>query len=142
MQFSSQINKFQTLGTYDYKFDEAENVIANSASAEFSYNYLSLPLMNSVYDNTSIESYYDVNFTEFVPVKAEPVIGETATIDSNVSLIEENSLLRDKINELISKSFPQSPSTQHQQDIFNMFFVLDQKHGLKNYIKVNYKSDI
>jgi len=47
-----------------------------------------------------------------------------------------------KINELISKSFPQSPSTQHQQDIFNMFFVLDQKHGLKNYIKVNYKSDI
>jgi len=106
MEFSSQINKFQTLGAYEYKFDEAENVIANSASIEFSYNYLSLPLLNSVYDNASIESYYDVNFVEFVPVKAEPIVSEseTAAVESNTTLIEENALLKEKIDELISRS--------------------------------------
>lgn len=108
MEFSPQINKFQTLGTYNYKFDEVGNVIANSASAEFSYNYLCLPLMDSVYDNQSIESYYDVNFVEFVP----PEVTEEAELaqenedvaQQNAVLEQENIALKSQIDELVAAS--------------------------------------
>jgi len=105
MDFSAQINTFRSLGVYEYKFDEVGNVIANSSSLEFSYNYLALPLLNSVYDVESIKSYYDINFTEFVPIQEEEIQVETTeTQQQNSQLTEENTQLRATIDELIESS--------------------------------------
>jgi len=107
MAFSSQINQFQTLGTYEYKFDEVGNVIANSSSAMFQYNYLSLPLMNSVYDSKAIESYYSVEFEEFLP--AEEEVGETEIqpsvfVEELENVKAENEELKERLENLILAS--------------------------------------
>jgi len=117
MEFSSQIDQFQTAGAYDYKFDEVGNVIANSSSAIFQYNYLCLPLMDVVYDPKSIESYYNVEFEEFLP--AEETIDETETQPSifteeleNVKA--ENEELKTKLDDLVLASEESSTEAERQ----------------------------
>jgi len=129
MEFNNQINKFQTLGLYDYKFDEVGNVIANSASAEFSYNYLALPLRDMVYDTQSITAYYDVDFTEFVPALV-PVSATDTTINStaNQDLITENNQLKSKIDDLIQLS--ESNSAVAKNDAIKRV-ILDLRIALK-----------
>ena len=124
MEFSVPINQFQTLGIYNYKFDEVGNVIADSSSMEFSYNYLSLPLWNSNYDNNEIESYYNVNFVEFIApspiIESGSLGGETTvpnlseTLSTNQQLSEENAALTDRINELVSLSEEDSSVAQNE----------------------------
>lgn len=116
MDFSVQINKFKTLGEYDYKFDEVGNVIVNSSSAEFSYNYLSLPLLDFYYDNKAVESYYDVNFTEFIPVKTNvsPVVNTEEIQQNNQQLLEENTKLKQKIEEFVQLSETDSSISENE----------------------------
>lgn len=133
MEFSPQINKFQTLGTYDYKFDEVGNVIASSASAEFSYNYLALPLRDAVYDTTAIESYYDVNFVEFVP----PDVAETAEeqdaaneamLQENAALTKENAELKSQLDDLVASS-EDDPSAAQKEAMKQVIIDLRIKLG-------------
>ena len=132
MEFTSQINKFQTAGLYNYKFDEAGNVISNSASADFSYHYLSLPLLNSVYDNKAIASYYDINFSEFVipPTKPDATISinSETTRQSNQQLVVENEQLKTKINDLVILS--ESDSSVAKNDAIKRV-ILDLRISLK-----------
>jgi hypothetical protein len=118
MVFSAKINKFQTLGVYDYKFDEVGNVIANSSSVEFAYNYLSLPLLDFVYDNKSIESYYDVTFTEFVPLEENEEVNQQVASEelsqTNDALVQENEQLKTQLNELITSSEDDSTAAQKE----------------------------
>jgi hypothetical protein len=146
MEFNAQINKFQTLGIYNYKFDEVGNVIANSSSMEFSYNYLSLPLWNSNYNNTKIQSYYDVNFAEFVP--EEPILTDDGNlIESSDDLLEnvqttnqdlaaENSQLLSRIDELVSLSEEDSSVAENsaiKQVILDLRMALKQGKEEKDF---------
>lgn len=140
MEFNAQINKFQTLGVYSYKFDEVGNVIANSSSMEFSYNYLSLPLWNSNYNNTKIESYYDVDFVEFVP--EEPILTENSddllksAQATNQDLVAENSQLQSRIDELVSSSEEDSSVAENsaiKQVILDLRMALKQGKEEKDF---------
>ena len=79
--FSKDIQQFQRYGTYEYKFDNVGNLIFDSSSMDFSRVYLSLPIENVDYNNSKIESFFDTEFTEFVP----------ASNDENVSTIDNES---------------------------------------------------
>jgi hypothetical protein len=118
MDFAVQINRFETLGIYDYRFDEGDNVVANSSSAQFYYNYLCLPLSDSNYDKKSIESYYDVNFVEFLPtstVQEENItISNSDLINKNTELESENVRLRSQIDDLIAQSESDSSVAENQ----------------------------
>lgn len=130
MDFSVQINEFQTSGKYDYKFDEVGNVMVNSSSMIYQYNYIGLPLMDVVYDDQSVESYYDLNFTEFIPVSNinESDIDTEQLSQSNQELIQENTELKSKINTFIKLS--ESDSSVAESDSIKRV-ILDLRIALK-----------
>lgn len=118
MSFSKQIEKFEKSGEYNYKLDESGNVIANSSSAIFEYNYLALPLNNFVYDNKSIVSYYGTDFSEFFPTpKIEEIQQKqeyNAALDNTKKLEEENQNLKNQLNDLIKSSESNSNVAQNE----------------------------
>lgn len=103
--FSTDIQKFQQNGTYEYKFDAVGNLYFNSSSADFSQVYLKLPLTNVVYNNAKIEKFYDPTFTEFVssatalPAIIEPNIND---LQNQLDVIQqENAALKTQLDALI-----------------------------------------
>lgn len=130
--FHSKINKFQTIGDYDYKFDEVGNVIVDSSSMEFSHNYLSLPLLNLNYDAKKIESFYDVNFTEFSPAIVQDQPPSDILEPVNFELLEENAQLKIKIDELIKLS--ESDSSIASNEVVKQV-ILDLRIALKQGIE-------
>jgi hypothetical protein len=104
--FSKDIQQFQRYGTYEYKFDNVGNLIFDSSSMDFSRVYLSLPIENVDYNNSKIESFFDTEFTEFVPASNDENV---STIDNESQVIitnleEENVSLKNQLGILIDKS--------------------------------------
>ena len=103
--FSQQIVNFKTYGTYTYEFDEVGNMVFNSSSANFSQNYLALPLDNFVYDNSKILGFYDPTFTEFVSVSQSVLPQENVDLLVVQSQLEaevaKNTDLINQLNNLI-----------------------------------------
>lgn len=117
MDFSSKINQFQTIGTYDYKFDEVGNVIVNSSSTTFQYNYLCLPLMDVVYDPKSIKSYYNIQFEEFLPTTetTNEIINQPSIVMEELENVKaENKELKTRLNNLVSASENNSTEAEKQ----------------------------
>jgi len=104
--FALQISNFEKYGTFNYRFDEAGNIILNPSSSTFQQNYLTLPLTNVNYNDNKIASFYDPTFTEFV----KPEFSTTSSnipidvVDQINSLESQNQNLQIQLNELISQS--------------------------------------
>ena len=115
--FTQQINDFTgTNGTYNYQFDEVGNVILNSSSSIFQQHYVALPTVNFEYDNTKILSFYNVNFTEFIPTTVtSSVILSQNIIDTVNSLTEKNKSLESQLNSFVSTNEFISASADQQQ---------------------------
>lgn len=101
--FSKQISEFQKHGTYDYKFDEGGNLVFNQFSTKFNEHYLSIPLINFGYNNSKIESFYNLDFKEFIPTTTKKVLTEQVSVEVT-QLTTENKELKDKLTELIKIS--------------------------------------
>ena len=91
--FSQQISNFTKNGTYNYKFDSSGNEIINSSSSIFEQVYFSLPLRNYIYNDSKITSFYDSEFTEFIP--------NTSSLNSSFS----SSVSQDVINQITMITF-------------------------------------
>lgn len=104
--FSTNIIKFQQDGTYEYKFDSIGNLYFNSSSADFSQVYLSLPLLNVVYNNAKIETFYDPQFREFVPnTGSSELTSSIEALQQQLSTInEENSMLKIHLDNVIAQN--------------------------------------
>jgi hypothetical protein len=114
--FSQDIAKFQKDGTYEYKFDAHGNLYFNSSSADFSQVYLSLPLINVVYNNAKIEKFYDPMFREFIPTTV-PSITSATTDDLHAQLgvvQQENITLKSHLDSLIAENEMTSNSSDSQ----------------------------
>ena len=106
--FSKQINEFHTLGTFDYVFGENDNVIINSSSADFSKNYLSIPLSMFVYDDSNISKFNDPTFVEFV---SQPALSQSQVQATNdqvqqqlIDTQAENQSLKTQLDSLITQT--------------------------------------
>lgn len=107
--FSKEIDTFQKYGTYDYKFDEGGNLVFKKNPSNFTEQYLSIPLINYVYDNQKISSFYNTEFSEFIPTIVESEIisknQEPSNLETeNKELKERLSLLTERVDENITES--------------------------------------
>jgi hypothetical protein len=102
--FSQDIQNFQRYGTYIYKFDDTGNLIFNSSSTDFSQVYLAFPIFNITYDNSKINTFYDTNFTEFIPTPTGSVI-TSDNIDNLQEQLDtvqqENESLKNQLDNII-----------------------------------------
>ena len=114
--FSQDIQNFQRTGNYTYNFDESGNLTFNSSSGNFNQLYLAIPIQDIVYNNTKIESLYNVNFTEFVPVQVN--ISTTASVDDLQSQLDqanqENIYLQSQLDNIILQANVDSTSATQQ----------------------------
>lgn len=102
--FSQDIQNFRRHGTYTYKFDNAGNVILNASSSNFNQVYVAFPLVNPIYDNSKIETMYNVNFEEFVP---QTNVTSSVTVDELQQQLDtvqtENESLKTQLDTLIAE---------------------------------------
>jgi hypothetical protein len=103
--FALQISNFEKYGSFNYRFDEAGNVILNPSSSIYQQNYIAIPLTNVNYNN-KIYSFYDNTFTEFVkpdPTEVGSNIPEDVVNQIN-SLETQNQELQTRLDTLIAQS--------------------------------------
>jgi hypothetical protein len=114
--FSTDIQKFQQTGIYEYKFDSVGNLYFNSSSADFSQVYLSLPLTNVVYNNSKIEKFYDPDFLEFVPnTGSAELTSSIETLQQQLSVIQsENQALQTQLDTLVTTSESNSSAADQE----------------------------
>jgi len=102
VDFSENIRNFERSGDYEYKFDDSGNLIFNSSSVDFSQVYLSFPLLNVIYNNTKLASFYDPSFIEFIPTTSSL---ETVNVDNLQqqfdTVQQENLTLKNQLDTLI-----------------------------------------
>lgn len=103
IDFTVQVNNFEKHGTFNYRFDEAGNIILNPSSSTFQQHYLSLPLSNINYNNSKIVSFYKPTFTEFVaPLTSSTNMTSTDIADQINSLTAQNQELQDRLDNVIA----------------------------------------
>jgi hypothetical protein len=103
--FSKEIQNFQRYGTYEYKFDAVGNLTFDSSSKDFSRVYLSIPLQNIVYNKNKLDSFFNPEFQEFVPVKSKVSLATTEETKQQVNLLtEENESLKTQLDSLTVQS--------------------------------------
>ena len=103
--FTLQVQNFERYGTFDYKFDEAGNVVLTPSASIYQQFYISLPMANVNYNDTKISSFYDTTFTEFV----NPNLSVTSSIPTEItdqlnSVIIQNQELQDRLDSLVAQS--------------------------------------
>ena len=121
--FSQQIANFTNYGTYDYKFDVVGNEILNQSSSVFQQVYFSLPLRNYNYNNSKILSFYNPEFTEFLPAvdssSIESLTISRDNIDEINKITHQNTQLKGQLDALIaaSQNDMSSANTQSTKNI-------------------------
>ena len=106
VDFKIQVANFEKYGSFNFKFDEAGNVILNPSSSIFQQFYIALPLSLVNYNNTKITSFYDVVFTEFTPAISGSSTGSLPNdiADQINDLEAQNADLQDRLDNLIAQS--------------------------------------
>jgi len=90
MDFSKEIANFQKTGTYTYQIDDGGNLLINSQSAAFNQHYISIPLRNDNYTLSKINSFYPIEFTEFIPtITTASSIVTSSVVDLQTQLSQE-----------------------------------------------------
>lgn len=129
--FSQNITLFQKDGTYDYKFDDQGNLYFNSSSPDFSQVYMALPLTNVVYNEPTIEHFYDPAFVEFMPTPTSSVIAiDVDDLQTQLGVMQqENITLKSQLDDFIAQnqvSSAASDSQAVQQIILELRIALGQ----------------
>ena len=135
--FSPEIAQFQRDGTYNYEFDESGNLYFNSASADFSHVYLSLPLTNVVYNDAKIDKFYNSAFLEFVPTVVTSSAPSVDDLTAELGVVQqENITLRSQLDDFIAQnqiSSAASDSQAVQQIILALRIALGQGRIASNF---------
>jgi len=134
INFSQQISDFINYGTYNYKFDTIGNEIINPSSSIFEQVYFRLPLTNYTYNNYKIQSFYNTEFTQFIPILNSSSISSSfpqEAIDQINSITYQNMQLQNQLQTIISNSEVNSGSAD-VQSIKNIIVMLRIQLGQGN----------
>jgi hypothetical protein len=127
--FSQEIHNFQRFGVYTYKFDNVGNLTFNSSSSDFSQVYLALPLLNIFYDNNKIETFFNVQFEEFIPQTTTSSIDTTIVLQEQLQNIQqENITLKSQLDSLMIQN-DESGSVAEQMAVKQVIFELRKALG-------------
>jgi hypothetical protein len=105
VDFTQDVVNFEKNGVFNYKFDEAGNVVLTPSASIYQQFYVSIPLEDINYDDTKISSFYNTTFTEFV----NPNLNITSSVLSDVtdqlnSSISQSQQLQSRLDSLIVQS--------------------------------------
>jgi len=136
--FSTNIAQFRKDGIYEYEFDTNGNLYFNSSSTDFSQVYLSLPLINVVYNNAKIEKFYDPNFLEFIPtIVTTASVVNVNDLQTQIGVIQqENLTLKSQLDSLIDEHETNSNASDSQvvkQIILELRIALGQGRVAANF---------
>lgn len=127
VDFSKEIDNFQKYGVYEYKFDEGGNLIFKKNPKYFTERYLSIPLIDYVYNDQKINSFYDKEFSEFLPTADQT---ETEIENVEISNLEaENQELKDRLSlltEISNENITESEKLATKQVIIELRIALKQ----------------
>lgn len=128
MDFSKQISEFQKTGIYEFNFDEGGNLVFNKSSLKFNEHFVAIPLVNYKYNNSKLESFYDLEFKDFIPTVSE--VTSSNVIPTEVKqLTEENQNLKNQLSiltEIANSNQTQSDILATKQIILNLRIQLGQ----------------
>lgn len=102
----ADVQKFKDLGTFDNNFDNFGNIqlVYNvSQSYDGRFNYVNIPLKNFEYNSNKIIDTNTSEFTELSSVVVEEKRNLNEVIIQYNSLLEENRILNQTVNELVEK---------------------------------------
>lgn len=103
--FDQDIQNYKRYGTYTYKFDNVGNVVLNSSSSNFNQVYVAFPLQNAVFDNSKIETMYNVNFEEFIPQTEATSSVNVDDLLQQITIIQsENESLKTQLDSVVVQS--------------------------------------
>lgn len=125
--FSKEIDTFQKYGTYNYKFDEGGNLVFKKNPSDFTEQYLSIPLIDYVYDNQKISSFYNTEFSEFFPTTVQPIVVSENQESSNLET--ENKELKERLSfltEMVDENITESERLAIKQVILELRIALKQ----------------
>lgn len=125
--FSKEIDAFQKYGTYDYKFDEGGNLVFKKIPTDFTEQYLSIPLIDYVYDNQKISSFYNTEFSEFLPTTVQSVV--VSENQESFNLETENKELKERLSfltEMVDENITESERLAIKQVILELRISLKQ----------------
>jgi len=129
MDFSIQINDFLNNGILVPQIDDGGNIYLNGSSSNFNQNYIPIPLQTSVYNTSSIETYYPIQFTEFISI---PLTSSLSIQDLNTQISQLNAItssLETQLNDIMTSQTTGSTSADLQanrQVIINLRIALGQ----------------
>ena len=136
MDFSIQINGFLSNGRIPPQIDDGGNIYLNNKSTNFNQNYVSMPLQLSIYNTSSVETYYPIEFTEFVSTILETSMS-ASDLTSQISQLQAvSSSLSMQLNNLLSAQLDNnnSANTQaSQQVIINLRIALGQGSSVSDF---------
>jgi hypothetical protein len=82
------------------------NLIFNSSSVDFSQVYIAFPLSNLVYNDSKLNSFFNPEFTEFIPNSGS--VDTTINVDNlqqELDIVQqENTTLKNQLDYLISQN--------------------------------------
>ena len=138
MDFSSKINLFKQSGSLTPVIDDGGNVYLSVSSTQFSQHYIALPLQTSRYNTSSIEKYYPIEFSEFIPTST--IITSSINIDTlnnQISTLQiTNEELTAQLNNIITQQQINSPvadAAAAMQVIINLRVSLGQGKTLSDF---------
>jgi hypothetical protein len=104
--FTQDIYNFRQYGTYAYKYDGVGNLTFNSSSTDFSQVYLALPLRNAAYNNPKVNSFYNIEFEEFIPSTGSSTSVQDSQIleEQLAAMRQENEALKSQLDAVIAQS--------------------------------------
>ena len=104
--FSVEISNYKNYGTYIYKLDTVGNELLNPSSSMFQQVYFSLPLGNVVYNNSTVLSFYNPAFMEFVPTSGSTIapVFPQDIIDKINAITLDNLNLQNQLQSLVNVS--------------------------------------
>ena len=115
--FSQQISNFTNNGTYNYLFDVVGNEIINPSSSVFQQVYFSIPIVNYIYDDSKISTFYDSTFTEFIPTASgsvSPSAFPQDAIDQINAITYQNVQLQNQLQTVVASNVMNSGSADVQ----------------------------
>ena len=126
--FETEINMFIVDGKFSNNIDNFGNInLSAHDTSNVNSHYIAMDLKNYAYDSSKIETLYDINITELLPLTEAPV--SVSSIGNSAELIEENKQLKENLNLLIEKSNASSnyaDSLAARQTIISLRIALGQ----------------
>lgn len=107
--FDKEISQFLIDSAFNNNLDDAGNINLFTEPVDINQKFIAFQLKNYLYDNSKIESLYDVKIKDFTIPVFSP-LPENNNVADVSTLAQENEILKNQLNAIISADNQNSAS--------------------------------